>query len=51
MIEEIRLPEISESVETGDVTKVLVSTGDTVKVDDLLTDRKPQTRAAIRTTA
>ncbi len=38
MIEEIRLPEISENVETGDVTKVLVSMGDTVTVDQPLVE-------------
>jgi pyruvate dehydrogenase E2 component (dihydrolipoamide acetyltransferase) len=38
MIEEIRLPEISENVETGDVTKVLVSEGDTVAVDQPLVE-------------
>ena len=36
MIEEIRLPEISENVETGEVTKVLVKVGDTVEVDQPL---------------
>jgi pyruvate dehydrogenase E2 component (dihydrolipoamide acetyltransferase) len=36
MIQEIRLPEISESVETGDVVKVLVSVGDEVSVDQPL---------------
>jgi pyruvate dehydrogenase E2 component (dihydrolipoamide acetyltransferase) len=38
MIEEIRLPEISENVETGEVTKVLVSVGDTVTVDQALVE-------------
>jgi len=38
MIEEIRLPEISENVETGDVTKVLVSVGDSVDVDQPLVE-------------
>jgi pyruvate dehydrogenase E2 component (dihydrolipoamide acetyltransferase) len=38
MIEEIRLPEISENVETGDVTKVLVSAGDSVEVDQPLVE-------------
>lgn len=33
MIKEVRLPEISESVETGDVIKVLVSVGDVLEVD------------------
>jgi pyruvate dehydrogenase E2 component (dihydrolipoamide acetyltransferase) len=38
MIEEIRLPEISEGVETGDVVKVLVAVGDTVDVDQPLVE-------------
>ena len=38
MIEEIRLPEISENVESGDVVKVLVSVGDTVEVDQPLVE-------------
>lgn len=38
MIEEIRLPEISENVETGDVTRVLVFVGDTVEVDTPLVE-------------
>lgn len=33
MATEIRLPEVSESVESGDVVKVLVSVGDTIEVD------------------
>ena len=36
MIVEIRLPEISENVEAGDVTKVLVAPGDVVAVDQPL---------------
>ena len=36
MIVEIRLPEISENVDSGDVTKVLVAQGDTVAVDQPL---------------
>lgn len=36
MIVEIRLPEISENVESGDVTKVLVAPGDVVAVDQPL---------------
>ncbi|MDH4037693.1 MAG: 2-oxo acid dehydrogenase subunit E2 [Candidatus Krumholzibacteria bacterium] len=36
MIVEIKLPEISENVDSGDVVKVLVSTGDTVAVDQPL---------------
>jgi pyruvate dehydrogenase E2 component (dihydrolipoamide acetyltransferase) len=38
MIEEIQLPEISENVQTGDVTKVLVAAGDTVAVDQPLVE-------------
>ena len=38
MIEEIRLPEISENVETGDVTRVLVSVGDAVEIDTPLVE-------------
>lgn len=38
MVEQIRLPEISESVETGDVTKVLVSVGDVVTIDQPLVE-------------
>lgn len=38
MVEEIKLPEISENVDTGDVTKVLVSVGDTVEVDQPLVE-------------
>ncbi len=36
MIVEVRLPEISENVESGDVTKVLVAPGDVVTVDQPL---------------
>ena len=36
MIVEVRLPEISENVASGDVTKVLVAQGDTVAVDQPL---------------
>ena len=36
MRREVRLPEISENVESGDVIKVLVSVGDTVAVDQPL---------------
>ncbi len=38
MIEEIRLPEISENVESGDVIKVLVAVGDSVEVDQPLVE-------------
>lgn len=33
MAKDIKLPEVSESVESGDVVKVLVSVGDTIEVD------------------
>jgi pyruvate dehydrogenase E2 component (dihydrolipoamide acetyltransferase) len=33
MIKEVRLPEISENVDTGDVIKVMVSVGDPIEVD------------------
>jgi pyruvate dehydrogenase E2 component (dihydrolipoyllysine-residue acetyltransferase) len=33
MIKEVRLPEVSDNVETGDVIKVLVNVGDTIKID------------------
>jgi pyruvate dehydrogenase E2 component (dihydrolipoamide acetyltransferase) len=36
MIREVRLPEISENVESGDVIKILVSVGDAVGVDQPL---------------
>ncbi len=36
MIVEVRLPEISENVDSGDVTKVLVAPGDVVAVDQPL---------------
>lgn len=36
MIVEVRLPEIAENVASGDVTKVLVKTGDRVEVDQPL---------------
>lgn len=36
MIVEVRLPEISENVASGDVTKVLVKTGDRVEMDQPL---------------
>lgn len=38
MIHEIRLPEISENVDSGDVVKVLVGVGDTVEVDQPLVE-------------
>ena len=34
MIEEVKIPDISENVESGTVVSVLVKTGDTVAVDD-----------------
>jgi pyruvate dehydrogenase E2 component (dihydrolipoamide acetyltransferase) len=36
MIEEIRIPEISENVESGNVVSVLVKEGDMVDVDDVI---------------
>lgn len=36
MIEEVRIPEISENVTAGKVVKVLVKEGDQVEVDDIL---------------
>ena len=33
MIKEIKLPEVSDNVETGDVIKVLVKVGDKITVD------------------
>jgi len=38
MIKEIKLPEVSDNVETGDVLKVLVNVGDTIKVDQPLVE-------------
>jgi pyruvate dehydrogenase E2 component (dihydrolipoamide acetyltransferase) len=38
MIEEVRLPEISENVDSGDVVKVLVNVGDVVEVDQPLVE-------------
>ena len=38
MIREVRLPEISENVESGDVIKILVSVGDSVEVDQPLVE-------------
>ena len=38
MIQEIRLPEISDDVETGDVIKVLVAVGDTIEMDQPLVE-------------
>jgi pyruvate dehydrogenase E2 component (dihydrolipoamide acetyltransferase) len=38
MVEEVRLPEISENVETGEVTKVLVSVGDVIEIDQPLVE-------------
>lgn len=33
MIKELKLPEVSDNVETGDVVKILVSVGDKIKID------------------
>ncbi len=38
MIKEVRLPEIAENVETGDVIKVMVSPGDAITVDQPLVE-------------
>jgi pyruvate dehydrogenase E2 component (dihydrolipoamide acetyltransferase) len=38
MIKEVKVPEISENVESGTVVKVLVQVGDTVTVDDVLVE-------------
>ena len=38
MIQEVRLPEISENVGSGDVIKILVSVGDTVEIDQSLVE-------------
>lgn len=38
MIAEVRLPEISENVESGDVVKVLVAVGDIVEIDQPLVE-------------
>ena len=33
MIKELKLPEVSDNVETGDVVKILVSIGDKIKIN------------------
>jgi len=33
MIKEVKLPEVSDNVETGDVIKVLVAVGDKINID------------------
>jgi len=38
MIQEVRLPEISENVETGDVIKVMVTVGDVIDIDQPLVE-------------
>jgi len=38
MIQEVRLPEISENVETGDVIKVMVAVGDIIDIDQPLVE-------------
>jgi pyruvate dehydrogenase E2 component (dihydrolipoamide acetyltransferase) len=38
MIKEVRLPEISENVETGDVIKVMVAVGDIIDIDQPLVE-------------
>ena len=36
MVEDVRIPEISENVTSGKVVKVLVQVGDRVEIDDIL---------------
>ena len=36
MIKEVKLPEVSENIEHGDVIKVLVSVGDEISIDQPL---------------
>ena len=36
MIKEVKLPEVSENIEHGDVIKVLVSVGDKISIDQPL---------------
>ncbi len=38
MIEEVRIPEISENVESGTVVSVLVQVGDMIDIDDILVE-------------
>jgi len=38
MIEEIRIPEISENVKSGKIVRVLVQVGDMIEVDDILVE-------------
>ena len=45
MIEEIRLPEISENVDSGDVIKVLVKAGDFVEKEQSLVELETEKAA------
>ena len=38
MIEEVKIPEISENVESGTIVRVLVEVGDMIDIDDLLVE-------------
>ena len=38
MIEEVKIPEISENVESGTVIQVLVEVGDMIEIDDVLVE-------------
>ena len=38
MIEEVRIPEISENVKSGKIVRVLVKVGDMIEVDDVLVE-------------
>ena len=38
MIEEVRIPEISENVKSGNIVRVLVKVGDMIEVDDVLVE-------------
>ena len=38
MIEDVRIPEISENVESGKIVSVLVQVGDMIEVDDVLVE-------------
>ena len=38
MIEEVKIPEISENVESGTIIQVLVEVGDMIDIDDVLVE-------------
>src|SRR5210317_1481030 len=38
MIEEVKIPEISENVESGTIVQVLVEVGDMIDIDDVLVE-------------